>query len=158
MKPKNPSAETLSAEIAGLTTLSREQLQARWCELYRTETPRKIGRDLLIRAIAYCLQENAYGGLKPATRRVLAKVAENASARRPIRVVPERTLKHGTVLLREWHGVQHQLTVLESAIMFQKKQYKSLSEVARKITGTRWSGPLFFGLKTTSEETTDGAR
>ncbi len=158
MKPKNPSAEDLSAEIAGLTSLSREQLQARWRELYRTETPRKIGRDLLIRAIAYRLQENAYGGLKSATRRILAKVAEDASARRPIRVPLERTLKPGTVLLREWRGVQHQVTVLGSVIMFQKKQYKSLSEVARKITGTRWSGPLFFGLKSTQEEATDGAR
>ena len=158
MKPKNPSAETLSAEIASLAALSREQLQAKWRELYRTEPPRKIGRDLLIRAIAYRLQENIYGGLKPATRRVLAKVAEDASARRPVRIAPERTLKSGTVLLREWHGVQHQVTVLESAIMFQKKQYKSLSEVARKITGTRWSGPLFFGLKSThAEEATDGA-
>ena len=158
MKPKNQSAEDLSAEIAGLTALSRERLQAKWRELYHTETPRKIGRDLLIRAIAYRLQENAYDGLKPATRRVLAKVAEDASARRPVRIAPERTLKPGTVLLRDWHGVQHQVTVLETAIMFQKKQYKSLSEVARKITGTRWSGPLFFGLKSTQEEATDGAR
>jgi hypothetical protein len=158
MKPKNQSAEDLSAEIAGLTALSRERLQAKWRELYHTETPRKIGRDLLIRAIAYRLQENIYGGLKPATRRVLAKVAEDASARRPVRIAPERTLKPGTVLLRDWHGVQHQVTVLETAIMFQKKQYKSLSEVARKITGTRWSGPLFFGLKSTNKETTDGAR
>ena len=158
MKPKNQSAEDLSAEIAGLTALSRERLQAKWRELYHTETPRKIGRDLLIRAIAYRLQENAYDGLKPATRRVLAKVAEDASARRPVRIAPERTLKPGTVLLRDWHGVQHQVTVLETAIMFQKKQYKSLSEVARKITGTRWSGPLFFGLKSTNKETTDGAR
>ncbi|MDO8585794.1 MAG: DUF2924 domain-containing protein [Armatimonadota bacterium] len=158
MKAKIPTAEELSAEIAGLAALSRAQLQARWLELYDTETPRKISRDLLVRAIAYRMQENAYGGLKPATRRVLAKVAENAAARRPIKVAPERSLKSGTVLLREWHGVQHQVTVLESAIMFQKKQYKSLSEVARKITGTRWSGPLFFGLRSTHEEATDGAR
>ncbi len=156
MKSKNPSAEDLSVEIAGLTTLSREQLQAKWRELYRTEMPRKIGRDRLIRAIAYRLQENAYGGLKPATRRILAKIAADAAARRPMKVVPERSLKSGTVLLREWHGVQHQVTVLDSAIMFQKKQYKSLSEVARKITGARWSGPLFFGLK--SSQVTDGAR
>jgi len=156
MKPKNQSAETLSAEIAGLVGLSREQLQARWRELYRTEPPRKIGRDLLIRAIAYRLQENVYGGLKPATRRVLAKVAADASARRPIRVAPERTLKPGTVLLREWHGVQHQVTVLGSAIMFQKKQYKSLSEVAREITGSRWSGPRFFGLRSPVMENNHG--
>ncbi|MDO8433310.1 MAG: DUF2924 domain-containing protein [Candidatus Binatus sp.] len=147
----------MSAEIDHLAALSREHLLDRWRELYRTEPPRKIGRDLLIRAIAYRLQENAYGGLKSATRRMLAKVAEDASARRPIRVAPVRTLKPGTVLLRDWHGVQHQVTVLESAIMFQKKRYKSLSEVARKITGTRWSGPLFFGLKSIQEETTDGA-
>ena len=158
MKPPSLGTERLSTEIAGFAALSRAQLQARWRELYDSEAPRKIGRDLLVRAIAYRLQENAYGGLKRATRRILAKVAEDASARRPILVAPERTLRPGTVLLREWHGVQHQVTVLDSAIMFQKKEYKSLSEVARKITGARWSGPLFFGLKSAKEEVSDGAR
>ena len=157
MKPPSLGTEGLSTEIASLAALSREHLQARWRELYRNAPPKRISRDLLIRAIAYRLHENAYGGLKPATLRVLAKAAEDAAARRPIRIAPERSLKPGTVLLREWHGVQHQVTVHDSAIMFQKKQYKSLSEVARKITGTRWSGPLFFGLKSTKEEATDGA-
>src|SRR5271165_5928794 len=109
----------------------------------KSRSPRRISRDLLIRALAYRIQEQALGGLKPSTRRLLAKVAADASARRPIRAAPEPTLKPGTVLLREWHGTQHQVIVREDGIVFLGKTYKSLSQVARRITGTKWSGPLF---------------
>ena len=118
---------------------------------------RRISRDLLIRALAYRIQEQSLGGLKPSTRRLLAKVAADASARRSIQVAPESTLKPGTVLLREWHGTQHQVIVREDAIVFKGKQYKSLSQVAHRITGTKWSGPRFFGLKANREEQASGA-
>ncbi len=84
------------------------------------------------------------------------KVATDASARRPIQVAPEPSLKPGTVLLREWHGTEHQVIVREDGIVFNGKQYKSLSQVAHRITGTKWSGPLFFGLSTTRQEHIDG--
>jgi Protein of unknown function (DUF2924) len=74
-------------------------------------------------------------------------VAADASAGRHIEVTAQPTLKPGTVLLREWHGTEHQVVVREEGIVFQGKTYKSLSEVAHRITGTRWSGPRFFGLK-----------
>ncbi len=125
--------------------------------LYGTEPPRRISRDLLVRALVYRIQEQALGGLKPSTRRLLAKVAADASDRRPIRAAPEPTLKPGTVLLREWHGTQHQVIVREDGIVFLGKTYKSLSQVARRITGTKWSGPLFFGLKANRQEQTHGA-
>jgi len=125
--------------------------------LYGTEAPRRISRDLLIRALAYRIQEKALGGLKPSTRRLLTKVAADASARRPIQVAPEPSLKPGTVLLREWHGTEHQVIVREDGIVFNGKQYKSLSQVAYRITGTKWSGPLFFGLKANRQEQTNGA-
>ena len=151
------STSALVREIEELQKTTSANLKQRWRALYGTETPRRISRDLLIRALAYRIQEKALGGLKPSTRRLLAKVAADASARRPIQVAPEPSLKPGTVLLREWHGTQHQVIVRENGIVFNGKQYKSLSQVAYRITGTKWSGPLFFGLKANRQEQTNGA-
>jgi hypothetical protein len=109
-------------------------------------------RLLLIRAIAYRMQERALGGLKPSTRRLLASAAEDATTRRPARLARKRKIRPGTTLLREWHGTHHQLTVLEDGVLFAGEHYRSLSEVARKITGSRWSGPLFFGLKAAARD------
>ena len=155
--PSESGTKNLADELAELRGLDPCALKQRWRALYRTEPPRRISRDLLIRALAYRIQEKALGGLKPSTRRLLTKVAADASARRPIQVAPEPSLKPGTVLLREWHGAQHQVIVREDGIVFSGKQYKSLSQVAYRITGTKWSGPLFFGLKASRQEPTNGA-
>ncbi len=136
----------LASELAGLPGLDRTGLVEQWRNLYGTEPPAYISRSLLIRAIAYRLQENALGGLKPSTRRFLAQVAENAFAGRQPPISPS-TIKPGTRLLREWHGVTHEVIVREDSVTYAGKNYRSLSEVARTITGARWSGPRFFGLK-----------
>ena len=149
-----PSA--LVREIEELQDATSANLKERWRALYGTQAPRRISRDLLIRALAYRIQEQALGGLKPSTLRLLMKVAADASARRPIQVAPEPSLKPGTVLLREWHGTEHQVSVREDGIVFNGKQYKSLSQVASRITGTKWSGPLFFGLRIACQEHPDG--
>jgi hypothetical protein len=151
----SPSA--LVHEIEELREDTSDNLKQRWRALYGTEAPRRISRDLLIRALAYRIQEKALGGLKPSTRRLLIKVAGDAAARRPIEVTPEPSIKPGTVLLREWHGKQHQVIVRENGIGFNGKLYKSLSQVAYRITGTKWSGPLFFGLKANRQEQRNGA-
>ena len=157
MKHKvSSTTSALAHEIAALRQATSVDLKERWRSLYCTEPPRRISRDLLVRALAYRIQEKALGGLKPATRRLLAKVAAHASANRPIEVAPNPDLKPGTVLLREWHGTQHQVVVREDGILFRGKPYKSLSEVAYRITGTKWSGPRFFGLKATRRRQTDG--
>ena len=149
MKRKITATDTknLANEIAELSQKATGDLKNQWHVLFGIEAPRRISRDLLIRAMAYRIQENALGGLKPSTRRLLARVAADAAARRPIEVTAQPTLKPGTVLLREWHGTEHQVVVREGGIVFRGKTYKSLSEVARRITGTNWSGPLFFGLR-----------
>lgn len=155
----NKVSSTTSAlvhEIAALRQATPSALKERWRVIYRTEPPRRISRDLLIRALAYRIQEKALGGLKPSTRRLLARVASDASAHRRIQVIPRPALKRGTVLLREWHGTQHQVIVREDGIVFQGKPYKSLSKVAHRITGTKWSGPRFFGLATNHKEQSDG--
>jgi hypothetical protein len=147
----------LACEIVALSKTTPADLKSRWRALYGTEPPPRISRDLLIRALAYRIQEQALGGLKPSTRRLLVKVAADASARRPIQVAPAPALTPGTVLLREWHGTQHQVIVREDGVVFQGKRYKSLSQVAHRITGTKWSGPLFFGLKADRQEHADGS-
>ncbi len=158
MKHKvSSTTSALAHEIAALRQATPADLKERWRALYGTEPPRRISRDLLIRALAYRIQEQALGGLKPSTRRLLTKIAADASARRPIAVAPDPSLKPGTVLLREWHGTQHRVIVRENGIVFNGKQYKSLSQVAYRITGTKWSGPLFFGLKANRQEQTNGA-
>lgn len=139
--------ETVADEIAALSGATRADLTSRWRALYDSEPPRRISRDLLTCALAYRFQELALGGLKPATRRLLAKVAADASARRSILPSAPSTLVPGTVLLRNWHGIEHQVIISEHGVEFRSRQYKSLSEVAQRITGSKWSGPLFFGLK-----------
>jgi hypothetical protein len=150
--------EQLSAEIAGLESLDLNQLRAQWKRLYETEAPPHLSRDLLRRAVAYRIQENVLGGLKPATRRLLERVAENARSRKPTKVAPTRKVGPNTILLREWGGTRHEVTVLEKGAMFRGKRYRSLSKVASVITGSRWSGPLFFGLRAPAKEASNGAR
>lgn len=158
MKRKiSSSISALTRDIASLTDASSADLKQRWRTLYATDPPPRMSRDMLIRAVAYRIQEVALGGLKPSTRRLLAKVAADASARRPVQVAPQPDLKPGTVLLREWNGTQHQVIVRNNGITFRGKQYKSLSQVAHRITGTKWSGPRFFGLKQSRQEHSDGA-
>ncbi len=137
-----------TVDLLALPGLDRESLIVRWQELYGTTPPAKTSQQLLFQAIAYRLQEQAARGLKPATRRFLEQVmkGDNKQATAGISVKP------GTRLLREWHGVTYEATVLDDGVLFQGKQYRSLSEVARAITGVRWSGPLFFGLKKKSNE------
>jgi hypothetical protein len=104
------------------------------------------------------MQENVLGGLKPATRRLLARVAEDARSRKPTKVVSLRKVGPNTVLIREWGGTRHEVTVIENGAMFRGKRYRSLSQVARVITGSQWSGPLFFGLKAPAKKAANGTR
>jgi len=139
--------ESVEVELEQLPTLSSEELDARWRELYGAERPRRIYGELLIGVLAYRLQERALGGLKPATRRLLRQVAGNPGERRSLDALTRPRLRAGAVLLREWHGATHRVTVLEHGYEYSGQRLKSLSEIARRITGSRWSGPLFFGLK-----------
>ena len=148
------ASNQLAGEIAGLSSLSIKHLKERWRSLYVTEPPQRISRELLTRALAYRLQERALGGLKPSTRRLLERISKSPT----VRVVPARKTVPGTVLIREWQGNRHQVTVLDNGVIYRGQRYRSLSEVARAITATRWSGPLFFGLKARAEEVSDGAR
>ncbi|MFL6727775.1 MAG: DUF2924 domain-containing protein [Sphingomicrobium sp.] len=149
--------DQMNAQIATLSGLTPAQLKERWRELYKREPPRRIGRSLLMRAIAYRVQERALGGLKPATRRLLKRIAEKPRAEFPLKPARARVASVGTVLLREWRGIEHEVSVLERGVIYREQRYRSLSAVARVITGCRWSGPLFFGLRSRSNRESDDA-
>ena len=151
--------ERLSAEIAALRSFDVARLKTQWRTLYGTEAPSRFSRELLIAAVGYRIQERALGGLKPATRRLFQRVATDAFARRPFKLVPVQKLEPGAVLIREWNGVKYKVVVQEDGFSFRGQQYGSLSAVARLITGSHWSGLLFFGLKRrTKVEAGDGPR
>jgi DUF2924 family protein len=149
--------ETLASELARLRSLDGPALKRRWRALYASEPPARISPSLLLHAVGYRLQEKALGGLKPSTRRLLERVAQDSAARPHSVSAPAGKLKPGTVLVREWRGATHQVTVLDDGVMLRGERYRSLSEVARRITGSRWSGPLFFGLRSARAECSHGA-
>jgi Protein of unknown function (DUF2924) len=127
--------------------LDIHELREEWRFLYKTEASPHLSRELLIRAVAYRMQEIARGGLRPELQRQLRQIAqelkqtgEGAKRFRP-------QLKPGTRLMREWQGGTYEVVVLDDGCSWQGARYRSLSAIARKITGTAWSGPLFFGLK-----------
>jgi hypothetical protein len=147
MRRRGASVERgrLASDLASLPHLARHALRERWQEAYGAAPPAHFGRDLMVRAIAYRLQEQALGGLSAAARRALAQFAEVA-ADRSVHASPPRQIKPGARLLREWHCVTHEAIILDDGVLFRGRRYASLSEVARIITGSRWSGPKFFGL------------
>ena len=156
--PSRSEAGSLAEELAALPGLDTQALRLRWRALYRSEAPLRIGRALLLQAVAYRLQERALGGLKYSTRRLLERAAEDNRGGRLEPGAPPTKVTPGSVLIREWHGVSHRVTVLADGARFRGTHYRSLSEVARKITGTRWSGPRFFGLRVPGKEGEYGTR
>jgi hypothetical protein len=141
-------APDVSAQIAELPGLSRQELLDLWLQLYGRAAPPGIRRELMVPFLAYRLQEKAYGGLKPATRSKLLRIAralEKAPSKNQLILQPGT--KPGTRIFRQWRGESHEVLVTESGYEYRGTKYESLSGIARKITGTRWSGPAFFGLR-----------
>jgi hypothetical protein len=139
------SAEQCTQTLEALPTMKRANLQRLWEDLFGRLPHPRIRRELLIPILAYRVQEKTYGGLKPSTRNFLRKVALEAENKKS--TPSALRIKPGTRLLREWHGERHDVVVTERGHLYKGKEYKTLSEIARLITGNRWSGPLFFGLK-----------
>jgi hypothetical protein len=117
--------------------------------LWRTDPPRKASREFLIRAVAYGIQVQAFGGLDAKTLRLLRK-AKQSDGERP---KPRRSrLSKGSKLFREWHGEMHEVLVLDKGFAWRDETYQSLSAIARAITGAHWNGWAFFGLKRPTKE------
>ena len=140
--------DSVLAQVAALKATSTPDLKQKWRDLFASEPP-PYNRRFLENRLAYRIQEIAFGGLKPETLQRLEALGEefdggNAAVRRAR--VDDRPIT-GTRLIREWQGVEHCVTVREGDYEYQGRLYKSLSAVARAITGTRWNGWTFFGLK-----------
>jgi Protein of unknown function (DUF2924) len=133
--------------LSRLPQLDLGELRQEWRALYKAEASPHLSRELLVRAVAYRMQEIALGGLGRGCQRQLLQIAQQfkeiGAATTPRR--PE--LKPGTRLVREWQGRTYDVLVLDDGFCWQGTHHRSLSAIARKITGTAWSGPLFFGLK-----------
>ena len=135
-------------QLAELKASSAKDLKTRWRELFDSEPP-LYNRRFLESRLAYRIQELAYGGLKKETverLRVLGKQYDGKAGERP-KARGQRLPIAGTRLVREWQGVEHAVTVRGDDFEYQGRPYKSLSAIAREITGVRWNGWVFFGLK-----------
>jgi hypothetical protein len=142
------TTDGVEAEIGALAELGLHQLRDRRREVYGSEPPRHMSPELLLRAVAYRIQENRLGGLSPATRAKLLSYSSNNGERGSSRACVEHTIKAGTRFVREWNNRTHEVTATgDGAFSYAGGTYRSLSAIAREITGTRWSGPAFFGLK-----------
>jgi len=141
-------AAALEPEIARLRDLDLEGLRTRWRAVTGRKAPPHLPKHLLLRLLAYRIQADALGDLDQAMIRYLDRIASvGRSATIPVPIPQARTLKPGTLLRREWNGVVHAVTVTPDGFAWSGSPYTSLSQVARAITGTRWSGPRFFGLR-----------
>ncbi len=137
----------LTSRLALLPTSKKRELLALWQQLFRRTAPPKIRHGLLIRILSYRIQEQVYGGLSLESRKRLRELARKFAVDPDAEISGMQRIKPGTRLVREWRGHTHQVTILEDGYDYAGQRYSSLSEIARRITGTRWSGPLFFGLK-----------
>jgi hypothetical protein len=140
-----PRHHELSQRIAALNELTAQQLRDEWRRLYRGQPPR-LSRDLLIRTIAYRMQELVYGGLTKATRRKLDALTRDLKVKGSIVITPDKSVRPGTRLVREWGGKTHTVVVTEDGFEYAGKTFPSLTKIAHAITGAHWSGPRFFGL------------
>jgi hypothetical protein len=142
------AASRVQQQIADLAALDTDDLRQRWTELYRLAPTLRISRDVLIRGVAFRIQEETHGGLGKSCRRQLKRLAETLRDEGAIPTTQGQTFKLGTKLIREWKGKVHEVVIAGNGYEWGGKRYRSLSQVARSITGTRWSGPRFFGLAT----------
>jgi hypothetical protein len=153
------NAPSIDAEIAHLRGLGLQALRARWRMSFGRDAPPPLARHLLFAMLAYRLQAESFGDLDAATLRLLEKIelAPSRQAAVPLTRAFEhrrRDLSPGTVLTREWGGRHHRVLVLDGGFVWDGGTYASLSKVAQAITGTRWNGPRFFGLRNNKQAET----
>jgi hypothetical protein len=144
-QPSSARAVDIKSQIEALQVAPIEVLREEWSRRYGKPVPVPRSKDLLLRFLAWRIQADAFGGHSPEVLKILSEPVERKSKRK---AQPESlSLRKGTLLKRDWAGKQHIVTVTTDGFVHEGQAYKSLSEVARKITGTRWSGPRFFGTE-----------
>jgi hypothetical protein len=149
---KSGTDPAVEAELDRLPTARIVDLRKRYHELFRAEPPKAFGPDLLRRSIAHRLQEKAYGGLSRAAQRLLDQLVRQALTKPNGRLQLPRRIKPGCELVRTWKGKSYRVVVTADGFAYDGKTFTNLSEIASAITGTRWNGPRFFGLRPASSE------
>jgi hypothetical protein len=150
MSRREQDDAALEAEIARLPDLGHEDLRKRWKLLFGRPAPKSLRRRFMARAVAYQMQVAAYGGLSAATRRRLREIAKAVRNGDRNGVLGGVQIKPGTQLIRQWQNTTHAVMVLDDGFALDGRTYKSLSAVAKAITGTNWNGYAFFGIKRTA--------
>ena len=135
-----PAAADLDDELGRIAAMTIDELRSLWREARGREPPEALTKDLIARALAHFLQDERLGGLKPQLRKLLASFSGKGQ-------VPMRHLKVGSIIVREYQGKGHEVMIVPDGFCWQGTVYASLSTIARKITGTSWNGPRFFGLR-----------
>jgi hypothetical protein len=152
-QPTDPAVED---ELDRLATMPIAQLRLRYAQLFRTDPPKAFGPDLLRRSIAHRIQEKAYGGLSRSAQRLLDQMMKAHGAKPGGRIVLPRRIKPGSMLIREWKDKSHRVVVLAEGFEYDGRTFANLSEIAVLITGTRWNGPRFFGLRPKTQDIGEG--
>ncbi|GEC15885.1 DUF2924 domain-containing protein [Nitrobacter winogradskyi] len=163
IRPVRPvgSDRIVEAELAKLPLMPIVNLRLRYRELFRSDPPKAFGPDLLRRSIAQRIQERAYGGLSKDSSRLLRQLVKAVRGKPNGKLELPRRIKAGSELVRTWRGTTFRVKVVADGFAFEGQTYASLSEIATKIAGTRWNGPRFFGLRSStapsgSEDMSDG--
>ena len=149
--------QDVAARLQALEQMDHAALRAEWQRLYRGHPPKRVTRDLLMLAVAWKIQEQAYGGLGAATRRRVADLAKTLERDGDVTRNRVARVRPGAKLVREWRGEIHTVIVREDGFEWKGRHWRSLSVIAREITGGHWSGPRFFGLKEKARANTEGA-
>jgi Protein of unknown function (DUF2924) len=149
---RNATKPSLENEIAHLRGLDLKGLRARWQSMFRRQPPSHLPRHLLFAVLAYQLQAEQLGDLAPETTRLLKQIGNGGTTATAVQLTAEFDrqrvdLKPGTILMREWKGQSHRIMVVDEGFAWNGKTYDSLSKIACTITGTKWNGPRFFGLR-----------
>jgi Protein of unknown function (DUF2924) len=155
--PGQPTDPPVEDELDRLAVMPIVQLRTRYREVLKSDPPKTFGPDLLRRSIAHRIQEKAYGGLSRSAQRLLDQMIKAYAAKPNGKILLPRRIKPGLVLVREWKGKSHRVMVLANGFAYDGKTYTNLSEIAVLITGTRWNGPRFFGLRSKAQESDEPA-
>jgi hypothetical protein len=152
LSPKTSTQATINQQLADLPKMDRKGLLALWKQLFDKAASPALRREVIVPILAYRLQENAYGGLKASLVKQLRALVEGEPNDPNHNGFLAMRNKVGTRMVREWKGKLHEVSVLPDGYEYNGQTYRSLSVIARAITGTRWSGPAFFGLRQRMQE------
>ena len=136
--------QALTLKIAALPTLNKAQLLVVWRENFGHAPPPNLRKELMVPVLAYRMQEKEFGGLSHIARKRLREIAQSTGSAKQ---QPDAKLQGGSRLVRTWRGEVHEVAVTDNGFIYRGRHFTSLSRIAREITGTPWSGPLFFGTR-----------